>query len=112
MSNAIQRLQDAAKRARLKTQSAEQGIVRKCTLAATGAGLGFAKKKGMAPEVGGVPTKLVIAGLGTVAEIMTRGAVQRFVGAVADASIAVFAHEAVEAGSFVAGTTEVSGGAI
>lgn len=103
MSSAIERLQESAKRARLKTQVAEQGIVRKCTLAATGAGLGYAKKKGMAPDIGGVPTKLVIAGIGTVAEIMTRGAIARFCGAVADASIAVFSHEAVETGSWVAG---------
>ena len=104
MSTAIQRLQDSAKRARLKTERAEQGIVRKCTLAATGAGLGYAKKKGMSHEVGGVPTKLVIAGLGTIGEIATKGAVSRFLGAVADGAIAVFAHEAVDTGSWVAGT--------
>jgi hypothetical protein len=108
-SEAIQRLQDAAKRARVKTAVAEQGVIRKVTIAGTGAGLGYWKKKGMPLEFLGVPSKLGLAGLATVVEIVAKGAVQRFAGAVSDAALAVYTHEAVEAGAVVAGETGVHG---
>jgi hypothetical protein len=100
---AIERLQSANKRARAATQAIEQGIVRKATIVSTGLALGFAAKKGMRTEIANVPIKLG-TGLGlAVVELFTKGAVQRFAAAVSDANLAIYSHEAVQTGSWVAG---------
>lgn len=109
-SSAIERLRESTKRAREKTNKVEQGIIRKATITATAAALGWGKRKSMPLEIGGVPTKLVIGALGTVGELVTKGAVQRFFGAAGDAALAIYAHESVQEGQFVAGVESVSGG--
>lgn len=110
MASAIERMRDATKRARDKSNKIEQGIVRKATVSLTGAALGWGKKKAWPTELGGVPIKLAIGAIGTIAELTTKGAVQRFFGAASDASLAIYSHEAVQEGSFVAGEEPVSGG--
>lgn len=110
MASAIEQFKHRAKIAREKTTRLEQGVVRKATIASTGAALAFADKKNMPVQVFGVPTKLAIAGAGIVGELMTRGATQRFIGAVTDATLAVYSYKGVESGSFVAGMEGVSGG--
>lgn len=112
MSTAIDRLRDANKRARDKSSRLEQGIVRKATISMTGAALGYGKNKGMPIELVGVPTKLALGAVTTIGELVTKGAMQRFFGAVSDASLAVYAHEAMQEGSFVAGIDPVGGGDI
>lgn len=109
-SSAIERLKEGNKRAREKTNRVEQGIVRKATISLTGAALGYGKRKAMPTEVGGVPIKLLIGAAGTVGELVTKGAIQRFFGAAGDAALAIYSHEAVQEGSFVAGLEPVSGG--
>lgn len=104
MSTALDRLRDSNARQRAKTTALEQNIVRKATIGATGAALGYASKKGMREELGGVPIKLALSGVGALGELLLKGAAQRFAGAVGDASLAIYSHEAVQEGSFVAGS--------
>jgi hypothetical protein len=108
-SSAIERLRESTKRAREKTSKVEQGIIRKATISLTGAALGYGRQRNMPVAIAGVPIKLVIGAVGTVGELMTKGATQRFFGAAGDAALAVYAHEAMQEGSFVAGAEEVSG---
>lgn len=103
MSAAIDRLQATAARQRDKTRALEQNIVRKVVLSGTGAALGYASKKGVREEIGGVPIKLGLAAIGALGEIMLKGGAQRFAGAVGDASLVIYSHEAIQEGSFVAG---------
>jgi hypothetical protein len=111
-SSAIERLRDSTKRAREKTNRVEQGIIRKATISLTGAALGYGKLKDMPQAVGGVPIKLAIGAVGTIGELVTKGAVQRFFGAASDAALAVYSHEAVQEQGFVAGLEPVSGGEV
>lgn len=102
-SEALAHAKSINKNARAKAERAEQGIVRKAVVAGTGAAIAYAEKKGMPDEMLGVPSKLAV-GVGlTLVEIFAKGAVQRIAGAVSDASLAVWSHEAVQEGSFVAG---------
>lgn len=103
----IERARASAARAREKVQQVEHGLVRKSVIGVTGATLALGAKKNVLPvEVAGVPTKLGISLAATLVEAMSRGPVRRIAGAVADGTLAVYAHEAVQGGSFVAGYEE------
>ncbi len=103
MSTAIDRLQAANSRAHQKTRAMEQNVVRKVVISGTGAALGYASKRGMREDVAGVPIKLAMAAVGALGEILLKGAPQRLSGAIGDASLAIYSHEAMQEGSFVAG---------
>lgn len=103
--SALERLRESNQRARAKTTALEQNIVRKALISGTGAALGYASKKGVREELGGVPVKLGLAALGALGELLLKGAAQRAAGAVGDASLAIYSHEAMQEGTFVAGTT-------
>ncbi len=110
MSTKIQSARAAAARARSKVQDMEHGLVRKSVIGVTGATLAMAGQREVLPvEVAGVPTKLGLALAATLVEAMSKGPVRRIAGAVGDASLAVYAHEAVQNESFVAGVAGDAG---
>lgn len=100
-------LKQSAANARKKADAAEQMVVRKTVMGLTGSGLAYGQRKGMPLAVFGVPTKLAVAAVASLAEIMTRGSTQRFASAVGDASIAVYSFTATLNKSFVAGLQPV-----
>lgn len=82
----------------------ETQIVRKAVISITAAGQGFAESKGLAASYFGVPTKLGLAGLASLAQLLTRDATtNRFIGAFADAQLAAYAYAASKTHAFIAG---------
>jgi hypothetical protein len=82
----------------------ETQIVRKAVISITAAGQGFAESKGLQVSYFGVPTKLGLATLGSLAQLLTRDATtNRFLGAFADAQLAAYAYEASKLQAFIAG---------
>ena len=94
------RLQNLQKRA----ASQSQQIERRLAISAAAAGIGFLESRGTLPvSVFNLPVKLLL-GLGAAAvETQVTGASRRLAGALGDASLAVYMHDAAKAHSFIAG---------
>lgn len=108
----IDSMQRSAQNARSKVRELEAGLVRKSVISITGATLALSSKKNVMPlEIGGVPTKLGLALGFTLVEAMSRGSMRRMAGAAGDACLAVYTHEAVQAGGFV-GEDDPGGGPV
>lgn len=109
MASELARIKQHALNQRRKAQELEQGFMRKSMIALTAAAMGYAEKKGAPLAVMGVPLKLVIATGGSVGEAISRGPARRFLGAIGDTALAVYTHDAVKSGGFIAGDDETVG---
>lgn len=85
-------------------QVASQQIERRLALSAAAGGIGFLESRGTLPvAMFNMPTKLLI-GLGAAAaETQFTGSTRRLVGALADAALAVYMHQAAKSRAFIAG---------
>lgn len=82
----------------------ETQIVRKAVITATAAATGFAESKGLAPGYFGVPTKLGLATVATLLQLIVRDkTANSFFGAFGDSQLANYAYEASKLGAFIAG---------
>lgn len=103
MSSKAELATNRASNAAKKVKDLERGFVRKGVIGLSGAGLALAEKKGMPLTAGGVPIKLAIGGLATLGELLTRGGMRNFCGAIADSNLAIYSYEGVKRGSYIAG---------
>ena len=81
----------------------EQSLMRKAALAITAGGYGAMTRANVPNTIKGFPWKLGVWALSTLAEALTSGATQATAGALADATMAVYTHDAVAHDSLVAG---------
>jgi hypothetical protein len=82
----------------------ETTIVRKGVIAMVAAGQGFAESKGLQEAYFGVPTKLGLATVATLTQLLVRDQVaNRFIGAFGDAQLAAYMYAASKTRSFIAG---------
>lgn len=97
-------IRERSKALALRHERKLEPIVRRSLAGATGGAIGFLEHKGILPiEVGGVPTKPVLALVGTLIELNTRGMMRKSASAFADACAAVYAFEAARDGKLIAG---------
>jgi hypothetical protein len=109
MASELARVKAHALNQRRKAQELEQGFMRKSMIALTAAATGYAEKKGAPVSVMGVPLKLVIATGASVGEAISKGPARRFLGAIADAELAIYTHDAIKTGGFIAGDDDSVG---
>lgn len=88
---------------RMHKRAIEAGLIRKATISLSAAGLGALKKHGVSNDIKGFPWKLALFTAATAGEALTDGMLQSVLGAVGDATMAVYVHDAVASGSLVAG---------
>lgn len=106
-SSLARRLEHTRRRARAAAETAERRMV----IAGSAAGIGFLEKKSFVPvSIAGIPTKLGLGILATLGEANTSGASRRMLGAIADASLAIYGYQAVKTASFIAGDDDDSVG--
>lgn len=99
----IERMKSKDKRNTVRGKNLAHAIVRKAGVAATGAGLGALTAHGVSPDVKGFPWKLGVWLIAVATEAMTEGNAQQLAGAIGDATLAVYSHDAVANKSLVAG---------
>jgi hypothetical protein len=81
---------------------------RKITLGIAAALIGWAERSKTIPlEWFGVPSKVVIAGIGYVLAYNSTGATRRLANAASDASITTYAYNAAKSANFIAGDGDV-----
>lgn len=102
-SQALARLHSAGARHRSAMQRVEAAVVRKSTIVLASAGFGAMTRYKTPVAIKGFPWKLGAWALLTVAEAMTKGMTQQVAGALGDATLANYTHDAVAAGSLIAG---------
>jgi hypothetical protein len=104
MASELQRARAQIQTIRRRGAEVETTIVRKAVIAITAAGQGFAESKGLAVSYFGVPTKLGLATLGSLAQLLVRDqTANRFIGAFSDSQLAAYMYEAAKLQSFIAG---------
>jgi hypothetical protein len=105
-SSLAKRLEHTRRKAKVAAESAERRIV----IAGSAAGIGFLEKRSTIPvAVMGIPTKLAIGIVATLAEANTSGATRRMSGALADAALAIYGYQATKTMSFIAGDDDAVG---
>lgn len=104
MSSELSRTRATLQSIRNRGKDMEQTIVRKAVIVATSAATGFAESKGLAPAYFGVPTKLGLGALATLAQLLTRDrSTNRLLGAFSDAQLANYTYAASKSHAFIAG---------
>jgi hypothetical protein len=104
MASEISRLKAQIQSSKRRGAEVETTIVRKAVISITAAGQGFAESKGLAVSYFGVPTKLGLATLATLGQLLVRDqTANRFMGAFGDAQLAAYMYEASKLRSFIAG---------
>ena len=72
--------------------------------------IGFLESRGtLVPAIANIPTKLALGVAAAIAEPQFSGSSRRLIGALADAALAVYVHDAAKNRSFIAGEEYVGG---
>lgn len=95
-----QRLNNLRQRAQVQSQQVE----RRLAIAGAAGAIGFLESRGTLPiSVANVPTKLALGVVAALAEPQFSGSSRRLIGALADASLAIYVHDAAKNRTFIAG---------
>jgi hypothetical protein len=104
MASELARAKAQIQTIRRRGAEVETTIVRKAVISMVAAGQGFAESKGLETSYFGVPTKLGLATLGALAQLMIRDqTANRFLGAFSDAQLAAYMYAASKTRAFIAG---------
>lgn len=104
MASELARAKAQIQSIRRRGAEVETTVVRKAVIAMVAAGQGFAESKGLETSYFGVPTKLGLATIGTLAQLLVRDpTANRFLGAFGDAQLAAYMYAASKTRAFIAG---------
>jgi hypothetical protein len=101
-----QRIQNLRQRTKIQSEQVE----RRLAIAGAAGLIGFLESRGTLPiSVANVPTKLALGVGAAIAETQFTGSSRRLIGALADAALAVYVHDAAKNKTFIAGEDYVGG---